>query len=125
MSSFDRYVRRVFFGTLSLLLVVAGTFLFFGRIPWARGVVLGGIASLVNLVVMAGDVKRQGKTGGGQLVRPAYGLYALRMTIIAAALIYSATSEKIALWAVVPALFISQFAMICGELLGSREQETI
>ena len=124
MNSFDRYVRRVFFGTLSLILAFAGIFLFFGRIPWARGVVLGGIASLVNLVIMARDVKRQGQTAEGQVVRPVGGLYALRMMIIAVALIYAATNEKIALWAVVPALFASQFAMTCGELVGKREQET-
>jgi hypothetical protein len=72
---------------------------------------------------MAADVRRQGSVTGGQVVRSAYGRYALRMAVIAAALIYSATSIKIAFWATVPALFASQFIMTGGELLGEREQE--
>lgn len=123
MSSFNKYVHRVFVGTLLLILVVAGIFLFLERMPWARGVVLGGAASLVNLVIMAGDVRRQGPMVGDQGMSPAYGRYALRMALIAAVLIYSATSIKIAFWATVPALFTSQFIMTGGELLGEREQE--
>ena len=123
VNSFDRYVRRVFFGTLFLILAAAGIFLLVGHSSWARGVVLGGICSLINLVVMAGDVKRQGGITGGQLVRPAYGRYALRMAVITAALIYSATSAKIAFWAAVPALFASQLIMTGGELLGVKGRE--
>jgi len=123
VSSFVNYVRWVFFSTLSLILVIAAIFLFLGHKPWARGVVLGGAASLVSLVIMAGDVRRQGDVTGGQIVRPAYGRYALRMTVIAAVLIYSATSIKIAFWATVPALFASQIIMTGGELLGGKEQE--
>jgi hypothetical protein len=123
VSSFNKYVHRVFVGTLLLILVVAGTFLFVERMPWARGVALGGAASLVNLVIMAGDVRRQGLMVGDQGMSPAYGRYALRMALIAAVLIYSATSIKIAFWATVPALFTSQFIMTGGELLGEREQE--
>jgi hypothetical protein len=123
VSSFNKYVHRVFVGTLLLILVVAGTFLFVERMPWARGVALGGAASLVNLVIMAGDVRRQGPMVGDQGMSPAYGRYALRMALIAAVLIYSATSIKIAFWATVPALFTSQFIMTGGELLGEREQE--
>ena len=123
MSSFNKYVHRVFVGTLLLILVVAGIFLFVERMPWARGVVLGGAASLVNLVIMAGDVRRQGPMVGDQGMSPAYGRYALRMALIAAVLIYSATSIKIAFWATVPALFTSQFIMTGGELLGERGQE--
>jgi hypothetical protein len=123
VSSFNKYVHRVFVGTLLLILVVAGTFLFVERMPWARGVVLGGAASLVNLVIMAGDVRRQGPMVGDQGMSPAYGRYALRMALIAAVLIYSATSIKIAFWATVPALFTSQFIMTGGELLGERKQE--
>ena len=107
-----------------MILAVAGIFLFVERMPWARGVVLGGAASLVNLVIMAGDVRRQGPMVGDQGMSPAYGRYALRMAVIAAVLIYSATSIKIAFWATVPALFTSQFIMTGGELLGAREQET-
>jgi hypothetical protein len=124
VSSFDRYVRRVFFGTLSLILFFAGIFLLVGHKSWARGVVLGGAASLVGLVIMAGDVRRQGDVEGGQALRLAYGRYALRMAVMAAVLIYSATNEKIALWATIPALFASQLAMTCGELLGGKEQGT-
>ena len=123
MLSFNRYVRRVFFGTLSLILAAAGIFLFINQEPWARGAVLGGTASLASLVIMAGDVRRQGKTANGRLIKPAYGLYALRMMIVAAALIYSAANTQIAFWAVVPALFASQFVMTCGELLGDRGRE--
>ena len=123
MSSFNKYVHRVFVGTLLLILIVAGIFLFVERMPWARGVALGGAASLVNLVIMAGDVRRQGPMVGDQGMSPAYGRYALRMALIAAVLIYSATSIKIAFWATVPALFMSQFIMTGGELLGEREQE--
>jgi hypothetical protein len=123
VSSFNKYVHRVFVGTLLLILVVAGTFLFVERMPWARGVALGGAASLVNLVIMAGDVRRQGLMVGDQGMSPAYGRYALRMALIAAVLIYSATSIKIAFWATVPALFTSQFIMTGGELLGERKQE--
>jgi len=124
VSSFNKYVHRVFVGALLLILAVAGIFLFVERMPWARGVVLGGAASLVNLVIMAGDVRRQGPMVGDQGMSPAYGRYALRMAVIAAVLIYSATSIKIAFWATVPALFTSQFIMTGGELLGAREQET-
>lgn len=121
--SFDKYVRRVFFGTLSLVLVLAGAFLLAGNRSWARGLVLGGAASLVNLVIMASEVRRQGMIAS-RASRPAYGRYALRMAIIAAALLYAATNEKVALWATIPALFASQFAMTCGELLGGKEQGT-
>jgi len=124
VSSFDRYVRRVFFGTLSLILVLAGIFLFAGHKPWARGMVLGGAAGLVGLVIMAGDIRRQGEVTGGQVPRLAYGRYALRMAVMAAVLIYSATNEEIALWVTIPALFATQFAMTCGELLGKKEQGT-
>ena len=124
MISFDGYVRRVFFGTLSLILVIAGIFLLLNHNSWARGVALGGAASLVSLVIMAGDVRKQGNVTGGTVLRPAYGGYALRMMVIAAALVYAALSVKIALWAAIPAVFASQFAMTCGELLGSKEQET-
>ena len=124
MSSFDKYVRRVFFGTLSLILLFAGIFLFVERMPWARGVALGGAASLVNLIIMAGDVRKQGAATGSLTVGSVYGRYALRMALIAGVLIYSATNENIALWATIPALFASQFAMTCGELLASREQGT-
>ncbi|MDF1524946.1 MAG: ATP synthase subunit I [bacterium] len=124
MSSFDKYVRRVFFGTLSLILLFAGIFLFVERMPWARGVVLGGAASLVNLVIMAGDVRKQGVVIESKSFRSAYGRYALRMSLLAGVLIYSATNENIALWATIPALFASQFAMTCGELLAGREQGT-
>jgi hypothetical protein len=125
VSSFDQYVHRVFVGTLLLILVIAGIFLLAGHNPWARGVVLGGTASLVNLFIMAGGVRRQGPMVGDQGMNSAYGRYALRMAVIAAALIYSATSIKIAFWATVPALFASQFIMTGGELLGGREQEPL
>ena len=120
---FDQYVHRIFAATLILIIIVAGIFLLMGFKPWARGVVLGGAASLVNLVIMAGEVRRQGSLTGGQFVQQSYGRYALRMTVIAAALVYSAIGVKVNFWATVPALFASQFIMTSGELLGNREQE--
>ena len=123
MTSFERYVRWIFLGTLSFILVVAGAFLLAGLKVWARGVILGGAASLLSLVIMAGDVRRQGPAVDGQGVRPTYGRYALRMAAIAAALIYAATNESIALWATIPFLFASQVVMTCGELLEGRKQE--
>jgi len=123
MRSFDRYVHRVFLGTLLLILVVAGTLLLAGYRPWARGVALGGAASLANLLIMAGDVRRQRPLVGDRGMSPGYGRYALRMAIIAAALIYSATNKDIAFWAAVPALFASQLVMTGGELLGTGGQE--
>jgi hypothetical protein len=124
MRSFNRYVHRVFVGTLLLILLAAAILLLTGNPPWARGVVLGGAASLVSLVIMAGDVRRQGDVTGGQVGQPSYRRYALRMTVIAVALIYSATNIKIAFWGTVPALFASQFLMACGELLERKEQES-
>ncbi|UCG38603.1 MAG: ATP synthase subunit I [bacterium] len=122
MRAFDRYVRRVFFGTLTIILTCAGIFLLVGLNRWARGVALGGAASLVNLLVMASDVRRQGAMAVERGMRPGYGRYALRMAVMAAALIYSARSADIALWATIPSLFASQAAMTAGELLGGREQ---
>ena len=124
MKAFNRYVHRVFARTLLLILAIAGIFLLMGHIRWARGIVLGGAASLVNLLVMAGELRRQGPAVGEKGIRPLYGSYALRMAITAAALIYAASSERIAFWAAVPALFASQLIMTGGELLGSRKQET-
>lgn len=123
MSSFDKYVRRVFFGNLSLILVLAGIFLLAGHPPWARGFALGGAASLANLVIMAHEVRRAGEAEN-RIFRPSYANYALRMTIITAALIYSAVSVDIALWAAIPALFSGQLTMTCGEFLGGKEQRT-
>jgi hypothetical protein len=123
VTSFERYVRRIFLGTLSLILVVAGVFLLTGLKVWARGVILGGAASLVGLVIMARDVRRQGAAAAGKVVGPGYGSYALRMSILAAALVYAATSARIALWATIPAIFAAQIVMTLGEVLESREQE--
>lgn len=123
MTDFDRYVRQIFFISLSLVLLFAGISLLLGHKPWARGAVLGGAASLVNLLIMAGDVRRHGAevdTRGG---RPTFGRYALRMGTIAAVLIYAAINENMALWATIPALFASQVVMTGTELLGGREQE--
>lgn len=125
VDTFDQYVGWIFFGTLSLVLIVAGTSLLLGHKSLARGFVLGGIASLTNLVIMASDVRRRGKAVNGQLVRPSYGRYSLRMIITAAALVYAAVSAKISLWAVIPALFTAQFIMTCLELLGSLGREKI
>ena len=119
VENFNRYVSRIFLGTLSLVLIAAGISLLLGHKSWARGFALGGIASLTNLVIMAGDVRRQGKAMDGQLVRPSYGHYTLRMTVTAAALVYAAVSVKISFWAAIPALFAAQFIMVCSELMES------
>ena len=116
INTFGRYVHRVFTGTLLLILAVAGMFLLTGHKPWSRGVALGGSVSLVNLLIMAKEVRKQGPALGDRGMKPAYGGYALRMAATAAALIYSVTSSQIAFWATVPALFASQIIMTCGEL---------
>ncbi len=123
MTTFDRYVRQIFFITLSLALLFAGISLLLGHKPWAPGAVLGGVASLVNLLVMAGDVRKHGAEVDVRGARPTFWRYALRMATIAAVLIYAVTNENIALWATIPTLFASQFVMTGVELLGSREQE--
>ena len=120
MASSNGYFSRVFTGTLVLVLVFGGVFLAMGQRGWARGVALGGAASLVNLILMAGEVRRQLLVPGTRRVRSFYGSYALRMTVLAAALIYSASNVKIALWATIPFLFASQFVMTAGEVLGGK-----
>jgi hypothetical protein len=125
VTSFNHYVRRIFFGSLSLVLVFAGIFLLLGHKPWARGVVLGGAASLAGLVLMARDVRRQGAVAEGQVVRPGYGNYALRMFLIAAALTYAAISAGMALWATISAIFTAQFVMTLGEVLEGKRRKPL
>lgn len=117
---FNRYVYRVFTGTLLVTVAAAGGLLAAGLRPWSRGVALGGAVSLFGLAVMAADVRRRGAgAAGGTAV---IGRYALRMTATAAALVYAAISPRIALWGVVPALFIAQAVMTAGEVVGGDKR---
>lgn len=117
---YERYVRRIFLGTLALTLAAAGVFMAAGLKEWSRGVILGGAASLAGLVIMARDVRRQGAVAGGKLIKPGYASYTLRMTITATALVYAVTSVRIALWATIPAIFASQVVMTLGEFVEGR-----
>ena len=118
----EAYVRRVFFGALILILTLSGILMVVGVSISARGVVLGGAASLVNLLLMANSVKRQvtGSTGRGSTVAPAVN-YALRMGVMAAALIYAASDPRVSLWTAIPALFVTQAVLVVGDLTGWTE----
>lgn len=121
--SIDAYTRRIFYRTLALVMAVTSIFLLSGFKIWARGVILGGVASLAGLLIMARDVRRQVAVAAGKAARPGYGSYALRMTIVTAALVYAATSGRIALWTTIPAIFAAQIVMTLVEVLENREQE--
>ncbi|NOY86702.1 MAG: ATP synthase subunit I [Deltaproteobacteria bacterium] len=120
---FAKFVRKIFFRTLVIILLLSGVFVLMGHRSWARGVALGGAASLVNFLAMAGHIPRHAvKVGpGGQ--RSAAGRYALRMVIAGAVLFAAASMDRIALWAAIPALFIAQAVLIVGELTGGTDRK--
>ena len=121
MESFDDYVRRAFLGALALVLIPAGVLVFIGLDAWARGVALGGAASLVNLLLMVRDIRRQAGSSVHKMVNASVGSYSLRMGFMAAALTYAAVDEGISLWAAIPALFCVQAVLIFGDLTGRLE----
>ncbi len=119
--SIDAYTRRIFYRALALVLAVTSILLLAGQKPWAKGVALGGSASIVNLFLMVGEVRKQvAITAKGSAWRAAT-KHILRLMVLAAALIYAARSEDIALWAAIPAIFTSQIILFGGELLGRQE----
>jgi len=118
----EAYVRRVFFGALTLILVFSGALAVVGVPAWARGVALGGSASLVNLLLLAKAAKKQvaGSTGRGGILAPSM-VFVLRMGVTAAALVYAASDDRVSLWASIPALFIAQIVLVVGDLTGLTE----
>jgi hypothetical protein len=122
MSDFERYVRSVFTGSLLSILAAAGVLLVMGQRPWARGVVVGGAASLVGLLIMASDVRRQAVDAGRAAGFAVMGRYSLRMAVTAAALVYAAVREDIVLWAAIPAIFTAQLVMTAGEFFSRNEE---
>lgn len=118
------YVRRVFFYTLALILALA-VLAAAARAPtWARGITLGGAASLANLLLTAGAVRSQvrGRPGKGVRIGAAAGYFA-RMGITAAALVFSAVDDRISFWAVIPGLFTAQAVLAAGTLSERREEK--
>lgn len=116
-ASFARFVRQVFTKTLALILSAAGILLLFGQKPWAKGVVLGGAASMVSLLMMARGIPNQAAEPGARSARRAAGRYSLGMMVMAAALVYAGMTEGIALGAAIPALFSARAVLLTEELL--------
>ena len=90
----------------------------------ARGLILGGAASLVNLLLTAGAIRGQvwGSSGKGFRFGAA-GAYAARMGITAAALIFSALDARVSFWAVVIGLFAVQAVLVAGTLKELTERK--
>ncbi len=112
-TSHTDHVRLVVTRTLTLILVVAGLLLLAGYKPWAKGAILGGIASLVNLLVIAVGI---GDQMLGKGARKAAARFALRMLITGGALVYAGMNDSIALGAAIPTLFIAQAVLVFNEL---------
>ena len=117
MESFEAHVRRVFFSTLVLILVPAGFLVLTGLDVLARGVALGGAASLINLVVMVLDIRRREGASRRQRVTVSVGSYGFRMGITAAALVFAAIDDDISLLATIPALFCVQLVFLFDGLI--------
>ncbi len=103
------------------MLLIAALLILAGKKPWAKGVVLGGTASLVNLLLMAGGIPGQFYTQGARGARRAAGKYALRMMIMAATLVYAGMNDSITLGAAIPALFVTQAVLLFEEFSGKSE----
>lgn len=118
------YVRRVFFCSLTLILFLAGASVIAGAPTWARGLVLGGAVSLVNLLLTAGAVRSQvwGAAGKGSAFG-AMAAYAARMITTVAALVFAALDDRISFWAVLPGLFAAQFVLVAASLAGWTEEK--
>lgn len=117
----EGYFRKVFLGTLAITAAGAGIFLFFGLRSWSRGVALGGAASLFNLLIMAGQIRRRAPGYGGKGLLSAGVLYGLRLAVFSSALIYAVSNDSIALWGTIPFLFASQVVLVAGEVVDKRE----
>lgn len=122
MEPFENYVHRVFFGSLAFVLIPAGILVLAGFGNLARGVVLGGAASLINLILMAYDVRRRTSSTRRHWAAASFGSYIIRMMVITAALVYAAADSGISLVATVPALFCVQIVLLLGGLTGWLEE---
>jgi len=118
---FETYVRRVFWGSVALVLIPAGILLFAGLGTYARGVALGGAASLINLILMAHGIRWRTDTSRRHWTAASFGSYSIRMGVIAAALVYAAVNGDISLVATIPALFCVQAVLLFGGLTGWLE----
>ena len=118
---FAKFVRKVFFRALVIILLSGGFFFLAGHRSWARGVALGGAASLVNFLAMARYIPRHAVRVGSGGQRAAAGRYTLRMIVAGAALFLAASADGIALGATIPSLFIAQGVLVAGELTGRTE----
>lgn len=116
VTSYAGHVRLVSAGTLTLTVIIAGLLLVAGQKPWAKGIILGGTAGLVNLLIMAGGIPGQLLTSGVWGARKAAGRFALRMLIMAGALVYAGLEDGVSLSAAIPALFFAQAVLIVREL---------
>ena len=121
MDVFDCSIRRIFFWSLILFMVPAGILLLAGRDAWARGVILGGAASLLNLLVLAFDIRRSARSPRAVRMTASFGSHGLRMVTVAAVLIYAASDEGISLLASIPPLFCVQAVIFFGVLTGRLE----
>lgn len=121
MEPSEYYVHRVFFGSLALALIPAGILILAGLDMYARGVVLGGAASLANLVLMAFEIRRRAGSPRQPWKAASIGSYGLRMGTTAAALVYAAARDDISLLATIPALFIVQTVLLFSGLTGWME----
>jgi len=117
----EGYFRKVFLGILAVTVAAAGLFLLFGLRSWSRGAALGGSASLLNLLLLAGQIRRHAATSGGKSVLSTGALYGLRLAVFGSALIYAARTDSIALWGTIPFLFAAQVVLVAGEVADRRE----
>lgn len=118
MEPCERYVRRVFFGSLVLLVIPAGALFLTGLVAAARGVALGGAASLLNFLLMSKDVRRQKDSSRRPWPAASTGAYSLTMVTIAAALLYAVVNDGVSFLATIPALFCVQAVLILDGLAG-------
>ncbi|MEW5913925.1 MAG: ATP synthase subunit I [Thermodesulfobacteriota bacterium] len=114
------FLRRVLVRSLLFTLSGALLLLALGQGSWARGLVLGGLASALNFLIMAWLLPRTLKPGrgalGGSLVSLVLrlGLMALALAL---ALMYPA---RVSVFACAAGLFLVQFTLLSDRLLGGR-----
>jgi len=120
-TSYAGHVRLVAAGTLTLILIIAGLLLIVGQKPWGKGAILGGTASLANFLIMAGGIPDQVLAPDARSARRAATRFALRMMIMAGALVYAGLDESVSLGAAIPALFTAQAVLIAREFTDKDE----
>ncbi|TNF45586.1 hypothetical protein EP232_05610 [bacterium] len=114
-TSYTGHVRLVAARTLTLILIISGLLLVAGHKAWAKGAILGGTASLVNLLIMAGGIPDQLLAPSAKGNRKAAVRFACRMLIMAGALVYAGIDDGVAIGAAIPALFTAQAVLIVIE----------